>query len=128
MGHASSARRAARPGGWDLKRPAPLWPKNRGRVASVRTYTQSPPRNPERNAPMSQLQIPAHLDWRTYQAELVHALRPREYGGRGMKRAAVVWHRRAGKDVTTLNWTIEAMLQRAGSYNYFFPTFKLGKR
>src|SRR5262245_47103928 len=46
----------------------------------------------------------------------------------GCKRAALVWHRRAGKDAAVLNWTIEAMVQRPGSYYYFFPTLKLGRK
>ncbi len=46
----------------------------------------------------------------------------------GAKRAALVWHRRAGKDDTTLNWVIEAMLERAGTYYYFLPTYAQAKK
>lgn len=46
----------------------------------------------------------------------------------GCKRACLVWHRRAGKDLTALNWMIRSMYARPGVYNYFFPTYKLGKR
>jgi len=68
------------------------------------------------------LEIPRFFRWRSYQAEFIRAMRG------GCRRAALVWHRRAGKDAAVLNWTIEAMLQRAGSYYYFFPTLKLGRR
>lgn len=40
----------------------------------------------------------------------------------------VVWHRRAGKDKTLLNLTIKKMLERVGSYYYFFPTYAQGKK
>lgn len=43
-------------------------------------------------------------------------------------RAVLVWHRRAGKDKTTLNFTIMKMLQRVGLYYYFLPTYAQGKK
>jgi len=66
--------------------------------------------------------FPLHYSARSYQWEFYAAMRA------GCKRAALVWHRRGGKDITTLNWTIESMITRPGVYNYFFPTYKLGKR
>ncbi len=69
------------------------------------------------------LRLPHNFNWRTYQEEFWNAMRA------GCRRAALVWHRRAGKDLTTLNWTIsEAVLGRAGVYYYFFPTFNQGRK
>ena len=68
------------------------------------------------------LTLPQYLKPRSYQWDFIRAMRA------GCKRAALVWHRRAGKDATTLNWTIEAMCRRPGVYYYFLPTFAQGKR
>jgi phage terminase large subunit len=68
------------------------------------------------------LTIPRYFQPRSYQAEFYEAMRA------GCKRAALVWHRRAGKDATTLNWTIEAMLRRPGTYYYFLPTYAQSKK
>lgn len=70
-----------------------------------------------------ELVLPHKFAWRSYQAEFWRAMRA------GCKRAALVWHRRAGKDLTTLNWTIrEAVLGRPGTYYYFFPTYNQGRK
>jgi len=45
----------------------------------------------------------------------------------GKKRACCVWHRRAGKDKTFMNFLIPQMLQRKGAYNYYFPTASMGR-
>jgi phage terminase large subunit len=66
--------------------------------------------------------FPVAYTCRSYQFEFWRAME------QGCKRAALVWHRRAGKDLTALNWTIWAAFNRPGAYNYFFPTFRLGKR
>lgn len=68
------------------------------------------------------LQIPRYFKPRSYQWEFIKAMRA------GCKRAALVWHRRAGKDDTTLNWVIEAMLERPGTYYYFAPTYAQAKK
>ena len=47
---------------------------------------------------------------------------------RGVKRAVLVWNRRAGKDLCSLNYTIKAMFQRIGAYYYFFPEFGQARR
>lgn len=39
-----------------------------------------------------------------------------------------MWHRRAGKEKTFINYTAKKTAQRVGSYYYFFPTFKQAKR
>jgi hypothetical protein len=46
----------------------------------------------------------------------------------GCKYAALVWHRRAGKDTSVFNWVIAASQIRVGTYYYFFPTFQQGRR
>lgn len=66
---------------------------------------------------------------------LPHKFKPRDYQlpflaamDRGIKRACCVWHRRAGKDKTFLNYTIKCMAQRVGQYYYYFPTMAQGRR
>lgn len=60
---------------------------------------------------------------RSYQARFLAAMRE------GCKRAAVVWHRRAGKDLTILNWFVhQCVMGRPGTYYYFFPTYAQGKK
>lgn len=47
----------------------------------------------------------------------------------GKKRAVLVWHRRSGKEIVCWNYMIrEACCDRVGTYCYFFPTSRLGKR
>lgn len=68
------------------------------------------------------LQIPRFFKARSYQWDFIEAMRA------GCRRAMLVWHRRAGKDATTLNMTIERMLERAGTYYYFWPTYAQAKK
>ena len=47
----------------------------------------------------------------------------------GCKRAVLVWHRRAGKEIVCWNFLIkQAFWHRKGTYVYFFPTSTLGRR
>mgnify|MGYP006908221688 CR=1 FL=1 len=46
----------------------------------------------------------------------------------GKKRAVLIWHRRAGKDLTAWCHMIVRALQTPGNYFYFFPTAALGKK
>jgi len=46
----------------------------------------------------------------------------------GYKRGVCVWHRRAGKDKTYLNYLAKEMVRRVGIYYYFFPTYNQGKK
>ena len=47
----------------------------------------------------------------------------------GLKRAVLVWHRRAGKEIVCWNYMIrESCCGRVGTYCYFFPTSRLGRR
>jgi phage terminase large subunit len=47
----------------------------------------------------------------------------------GCKRAALIWHRRAGKDKTAINWMAHAAWNlKKGTYYYLFPTYAQGKK
>lgn len=67
---------------------------------------------------------------------LPHKFFPRKYQRpfwdkmlRGCKRAALVWHRRSGKDKNAWNYMItEACTRRKGTYYYFLPTYAQGKK
>jgi len=50
-----------------------------------------------------------------------------EYLESGGKRAVAVWHRRAGKDSTAINWTAVAAHQRIGTYWHMLPTANQGR-
>jgi len=66
--------------------------------------------------------IPYNFKPREYQKPFMKAMDD------GCKRAVCVWHRRAGKDKTFLNYMIHKMLKRVGSYFYYFPTATEGRR
>lgn len=60
---------------------------------------------------------------RPYQIDFLRAM------DNGKKRAVLVWHRRAGKEITCFNYMIkQAIVDRVGTYVYFFPTSTLGRR
>lgn len=66
--------------------------------------------------------LPA-FDPRPYQLEVLSAL------DKGFRRAVLVWHRRAGKEVVCFNYLVrQAFWHRVGTYVYFFPTTRLGRR
>ena len=68
--------------------------------------------------------IPYKFIPRTYQVPLFNAI-----VGEHVKRAATVWHRRAGKDKTLLNILITmAWAKRVGAYYYFLPTLKQARK
>ena len=48
--------------------------------------------------------------------------------GNGGQRAVCVWHRRAGKDITSMNWTIYASCERPGNYYHFLPKTNQGRK
>ena len=63
------------------------------------------------------------FDPRPYQLEFLKAM------DEGAKRAVIVWHRRAGKEIVCFNYMIrQAYWHRVGTYVYFFPTTRLGRR
>lgn len=68
------------------------------------------------------LRIP-DFDPRPYQLDFLQAM------DNGCKRAVLVWHRRAGKEVACFNYMIrQAYWHRVGNYVYYFPTSALGRR
>jgi phage terminase large subunit len=65
--------------------------------------------------------VPLNYSPRSYQRAFFQAMTR-------VKRAILVWHRRAGKDKTLLNFMILKMLERVGIYYYFTPTYTQGKK
>jgi phage terminase large subunit len=68
------------------------------------------------------LTIPYNFVPRPYQIPVLAAL------DKGIKRVVAVWHRRAGKEKTFINYIAKAALQRVGSYYYLFPTYSQSKK
>ena len=68
------------------------------------------------------IQVP--IDWkpRPYQLPLW------KYMEGGGKRAVAVWHRRAGKDLSSINWCAVSALTRPGLYWHLFPTYNQGRK
>jgi len=66
--------------------------------------------------------LPHNYKQRDYQVPLWSYL---EGGG---KRAVAIWHRRAGKDITALNWTICSIVERPGLYWHLLPTYNQGRK
>lgn len=66
--------------------------------------------------------VPYQFTPRDYQIPLFEAL------DTGKRRALVIWNRRAGKEKACLNLMIKKMLERVGTYYYFFPEFAMSKR
>lgn len=67
--------------------------------------------------------------------KLPHKFEPRDYQlpfframDSGIKRAVLVWHRRAGKDKACFNYTIKRAFERVGTYFYFLPEYSQGKK
>ena len=69
-----------------------------------------------------QISIPYNFEPRSYQVDVFAAL-DGDY-----KRACLVWHRRAGKDLTLWNLTIKKALERRGTYFYTLPTYNQAKK
>lgn len=71
---------------------------------------------------MPEITIPYNYTPRGYQLPFLQAMEA------GKKRAVLVWHRRAGKDKTVLNFTVKEMVRRVGNYYYIFPTYNQGRK
>lgn len=69
-----------------------------------------------------QITLPYKYRLRPYQESLWGFL---EGGGRY---AAEVWHRRAGKDLFTINWLACQAMQRVGLYWHVLPTYRQGRK
>lgn len=66
--------------------------------------------------------IPYKYTPRSYQLPLLQAL------DKGITRAVIVWHRRAGKDKTCFNYLIKRAFERVGTYFYFLPSYTQAKK
>jgi len=64
---------------------------------------------------MPEISIPNNWAPRPHQIDFFRAM------DNGIKRACLVWHRRAGKDSTSLNFTAKEMFKRKGNYWHLFP-------
>lgn len=64
------------------------------------------------------IEIPNGWDPRPHQLPMWQALEG------GIKRAIAVWHRRAGKDSTSLNWAAASAVDRIGTYWHMAPTHR----
>lgn len=71
---------------------------------------------------MPEIQLPHNWSPMQHQIPLLNYLQS------GGKRAVCVWHRRSGKDMTSLHWTVQASMQRPGTYWHMFPTMVQGRR
>lgn len=64
---------------------------------------------------MPRIRLPNDWDPRPYQLPVL------SYFDSGGDRACTVWHRRAGKDVTALNYTAKSSFHRVGTYWHLLP-------
>lgn len=71
---------------------------------------------------MQRIRLPHEFTPRPYQRRLT------DYLDDGGKRAACVWHRRAGKDLTALHQTAKMAHERRGMYWHCLPTYKQAKK
>ena len=67
---------------------------------------------------MNAVAIPNGWEPRRYQRKAWGALES------GVKRAALVWHRRAGKDSMSVNWTAASAFDHIGTYWHMAPTHR----
>ena len=68
------------------------------------------------------IRLPFNFTPRPYQKRLYNCIAD------GYLRAVTAWHRRAGKDKTMINIMAKEAIKRVGSYYYFFPSYKQGRR
>ena len=71
---------------------------------------------------MTEISIPHRFTPREYQVPVFAAM-DGDYS-----RACLVWHRRAGKDLSLWNLTIKKALERRGAYFYTLPTYNQAKK
>ena len=74
--------------------------------------------------------LPYRFNPRSYQKPLMKAMDSGRTGSdpRDFRYSYIVWHRRAGKEKTCLNFLAKEMWLRKGNYYYLFPTYKQGKK
>jgi len=68
------------------------------------------------------IDLPYNYDPRPYQQPFWRAM------DSGIKRAVLVWHRRAGKEKTCWNYLVVQSMLRVGTYYYIFPDAKMARR
>lgn len=68
------------------------------------------------------IELPYKWRPRSYQEPVWHALES------GKKRAICIWHRRAGKDLFSINWETCAAMERVGLYWHVLPTYAQGRK
>lgn len=68
------------------------------------------------------IKLPHLYACRDYQVPFWEAMKS------GKKRACLVWHRRAGKEMTCWNFMIMKAATKVGIYYYFFPHFSQGRK
>ena len=71
---------------------------------------------------MAEIEVPVDWDPRDYQLPTWKFLE------RGGKRAVAIWHRRAGKDATSLNFTVVQAVTQPGLYWHLLPTYNQGRK
>lgn len=74
------------------------------------------------------IQLPNGWKPRPYQMGAWNALKAKELGGQGKKRALLVWHRRSGKDDVGLHFTATQALQRVGTYWHMLPEYAQARK
>lgn len=73
---------------------------------------------------MINVRIPFNYKARPYQKPFWRAMQMQGY-----KRACLVWHRRAGKDKSVLNFTVDqALNERVGVYYHCLPSYNQGRK
>jgi phage terminase large subunit len=83
---------------------------------------QEPGILPSAKATETQIVIPNRWLPRDYQKPAWNALES------GIKRLDLVWHRRAGKDIFSINYCATQCFQRPGLYWHVLPTYKQGRK
>lgn len=73
---------------------------------------------------MGEVILPYHWRPRAYQLPAWVYMEGAEEG----KRAVLVWHRRAGKDLFAINLCATKMYERVGTYWHILPTYKQGRK
>ena len=68
------------------------------------------------------ISVPDNWKPRDYQLDLW------KYLEKGGKRAVAVWHRRAGKDLLSINWCATSAIKRKGLYWHLLPTYNQGRK
>jgi phage terminase large subunit len=67
--------------------------------------------------------LPHKYSCRVYQRPLFQAMNVEK-----KRKAILVWHRRAGKDKSVVNFTAEKTQERVGAYYYIFPKYRQGRK